>query len=94
VGFAAGGGHGAYSPTIARYINRYIPGNLSTVVENLDGAGSVIAANHLNNKAERNGSRMVADKRCQFTSRCSRLTASDVKSLGSVKNCFRRFSIS
>jgi tripartite-type tricarboxylate transporter receptor subunit TctC len=55
VGFAAGGGYDAYTRTIARYINRHIPGNPSTVVENMDGAGSVIAANHLYNKAEKNG---------------------------------------
>ena len=55
VGFAAGGGYDAYTRTIARYISRHIPGNPSTVVENMDGAGSVIAANHLYNKAEKNG---------------------------------------
>jgi tripartite-type tricarboxylate transporter receptor subunit TctC len=55
VGFAAGGGYDAYARTIARYINRHIPGNPSTVVENMDGAGSVIAANYLYNRAEKNG---------------------------------------
>jgi tripartite-type tricarboxylate transporter receptor subunit TctC len=55
VGFAPGGGYDAYTRTIARYINRHIPGNPSTVVENMDGAGSVIAANHLYHKAEKNG---------------------------------------
>jgi tripartite-type tricarboxylate transporter receptor subunit TctC len=55
VGFAAGGGYDAYTRTISRYISRHIPGNPSTVVENMDGAGSVIAANHLYNNAEKNG---------------------------------------
>ncbi len=55
VGFAAGGGYDAYTRTVARYISRYIPGNPSTVVENMDGAGSVIAANYMYNKAEKNG---------------------------------------
>jgi tripartite-type tricarboxylate transporter receptor subunit TctC len=55
VGFAAGGGYDAYTRTIARYISRHIPGNPSTVVENMEGAGSVIAANHLYHKAEKNG---------------------------------------
>jgi tripartite-type tricarboxylate transporter receptor subunit TctC len=55
VGFAAGGGYDAYARTIARYISRHIPGHPSTVVENMDGAGSVIAANHLYNRAEKNG---------------------------------------
>jgi tripartite-type tricarboxylate transporter receptor subunit TctC len=55
VGFAAGGGYDAYTRNVARYISRYIPGNPSTVVENMDGAGSVIAANHIYNKAEKDG---------------------------------------
>ncbi|MGH7811593.1 MAG: hypothetical protein ACREP5_15045, partial [Candidatus Binatia bacterium] len=55
VGFAAGGGYDAYARTIARYISRHIPGNPSTVVENMDGAGSVIAANYLYARAEKNG---------------------------------------
>ena len=55
VGFAAGGGYDAYTRMVARYISRYIPGHPSTVVENMDGAGSVIAANYLYNKAEKDG---------------------------------------
>src|SRR5918996_4837955 len=55
VGFAAGGGYDAYTRMIARYIGRYIPGHPSTVVENMDGAGSVIAANYVYNKAEKDG---------------------------------------
>lgn len=55
VGFAAGGGYDAYTRNVARYISRYIPGNPSTVVENMDGAGSVIAANYTYNKASRDG---------------------------------------
>lgn len=55
VGFAAGGGYDAYTRTVARYISRHIPGNPSTLVENMDGAGSVIATNHIYNKAEKDG---------------------------------------
>jgi tripartite-type tricarboxylate transporter receptor subunit TctC len=55
VGFAAGGGYDAYTRTVARYISRHIPGAPSTVVENMDGAGSVIAANYLYNRAEPDG---------------------------------------
>ncbi|HSE91466.1 MAG TPA: hypothetical protein VLJ79_34980 [Candidatus Binatia bacterium] len=55
VGFAAGGGYDAYTRLVARYISRHIPGNPSTVVENMDGAGSVIATNYLYNKAEKDG---------------------------------------
>jgi tripartite-type tricarboxylate transporter receptor subunit TctC len=55
VGFAAGGGYDAYTRTVARHIGKHIPGNPSTVVENMEGAGSVLAANHLYNKVEADG---------------------------------------
>jgi tripartite-type tricarboxylate transporter receptor subunit TctC len=55
VGFAAGGGYDAYTRMVARYISRHIPGNPSTTVENMDGAGSVIAANYTFTKASRDG---------------------------------------
>ena len=55
VGFAAGGGYDAYARTVGRYISRHIPGNPSVVVENMDGAGSVIATNYMYNKAEKDG---------------------------------------
>jgi tripartite-type tricarboxylate transporter receptor subunit TctC len=55
VGFAAGGGYDAYTRLVAKYITRHIPGRPSTVVENMDGAGSVIAANYIYNKAEPDG---------------------------------------
>lgn len=55
VGFSAGGGFDTYSRTIARHIGKQIPGNPSTVVENMTGAGSLIAANHIYNRAEADG---------------------------------------
>lgn len=55
VGFAAGGGYDAYTRMVARYIGRHIPGNPSTTVENMDGAGSVIAVNYTYNKASKDG---------------------------------------
>jgi tripartite-type tricarboxylate transporter receptor subunit TctC len=55
VGFAAGGGYDAYTRMVARYIGRYIPGNPTTVVENMDGAGSLIAAHHIYSKITPDG---------------------------------------
>ena len=55
VGFAAGGGYDAYARTVGRYISRYIPGNPSITVENMDGAGSAIATNYIYNKAAKDG---------------------------------------
>lgn len=47
VGFPPGGGFDVYARTLARYMGKHIPGNPTTIVENLPGAGSLIAANHL-----------------------------------------------
>jgi tripartite-type tricarboxylate transporter receptor subunit TctC len=46
VGFSAGGGYDAYTRTIARHMGKHIPGNPAIVVENMPGAGSMIAANY------------------------------------------------
>jgi tripartite-type tricarboxylate transporter receptor subunit TctC len=45
VGFPAGGGFDTYSRTLARHISKHIPGNPTVVVDNVTGAGSLIAAN-------------------------------------------------
>ena len=55
VGQAAGGGYDTYGRTIARYIGKYIPGGPTTVVDNMTGAGSLVAANYLFNNAKPDG---------------------------------------
>ena len=55
VGFSAGGGYDTYGRAIARHIGKHIPGNPDIVVENMTGAGSLVAANHLFNSAEPDG---------------------------------------
>src|SRR6185436_17627819 len=55
VGQAAGGGFDTYTRTMARYMGKYIAGNPSIIVENMTGAGSLIAANHLYNIAKPDG---------------------------------------
>jgi tripartite-type tricarboxylate transporter receptor subunit TctC len=55
VGQAAGGGYDAYTRAIARYIGRHIPGNPTAVVENMTGAGSLVAANYLYANAKPDG---------------------------------------
>ena len=47
VGFSAGGGFDTYSRAIARHWGKHIPGNPTIIVENMTGAGSLIAANHV-----------------------------------------------
>jgi tripartite-type tricarboxylate transporter receptor subunit TctC len=55
VGLAPGGGYDTYTRAIARHIGKHIPGNPSLVVDNMEGAGSLIAANYTYNKADRDG---------------------------------------
>lgn len=55
VGSSAGGGYDTYTRLIGRHIARYIPGNPPVVVQNMPGAGMLIAANHIYNSAARDG---------------------------------------
>lgn len=55
VGFSAGGGFDVYSRAISRHIGRHIPGNPAVVVENMTGAGSMVAANHVFRAAKPDG---------------------------------------
>jgi len=47
VGLAPGGGFDTYARLLARHLGRHIPGNPAIIVENMTGAGGLIAANHL-----------------------------------------------
>ena len=55
VGLAAGGGYDTYTRAIARHLGKHIPGNPSFVVDNMVGAGGLIAANYTYSKADRDG---------------------------------------
>lgn len=55
LGASAGGSFDAYTRLIARHLGKYIPGNPTTVVQNMPGAGSLIAANTIFNKAKPDG---------------------------------------
>jgi tripartite-type tricarboxylate transporter receptor subunit TctC len=55
VGFSAGGGFDAYARAIARHLGKYIPGKPSVIVDNMPGAGSLIAANFTFNQAKPDG---------------------------------------
>ncbi|HXF76991.1 MAG TPA: hypothetical protein VNN13_12910, partial [Methylomirabilota bacterium] len=47
VGGSAGGGFDTYSRVMARHMGRHIPGNPALLVENMTGAGTLIAAKYL-----------------------------------------------
>jgi len=56
VGTAAGQEYDLWARTIARHMRRHIPGNPNIIVENMPGAGHVIATNYLFDVAPRDGS--------------------------------------
>ena len=55
VGFPAGGGYDSYSRVIGRHLGKHIPGNPIVIVDNMPGAGSIVAANHIFNVAPKDG---------------------------------------
>jgi tripartite-type tricarboxylate transporter receptor subunit TctC len=55
VGFSAGGGYDTYARAIGRHLGRHIPGKPTVIVENMPGAGSLIAANYLAKVAKPDG---------------------------------------
>lgn len=55
VGFSAGGGFDTYSRAIGRHLGKHIPGNPTVIVENMTGAASILAANHLYRIAKPDG---------------------------------------
>jgi len=53
--YSAGGGYDAYARLIARHLGKHVPGNPTVIVENMTGAGGLIAVNYLYNRAEPDG---------------------------------------
>ncbi len=54
-GFSAGGSFDNYTRAIARHVAKHIPGNPTTVVDNVTGAGGLIATNQVYNTAPKDG---------------------------------------
>jgi len=47
VGYKPGGGYDTYARLVARHLPKYLPGRPSVIIQNMPGANSIIAANHL-----------------------------------------------
>jgi tripartite-type tricarboxylate transporter receptor subunit TctC len=63
VGSSPGGGYATYARLIVRHLTRYIPGNPRIIVQNMDGAASVVAANFIVNVAPQDGTIIVGLQR-------------------------------
>lgn len=55
VGYSPGGGYDALARMLSRHMGRYIPGHPAIMVENMAGAGSLLAANHVYKIAKADG---------------------------------------
>jgi len=60
VGYSPGGTYDQYTRLLARHISKYLPGNPTRIVENMTGAGGIIAANHLYNRVKPDGLTVAA----------------------------------
>jgi len=50
-----GGGYDFYGRLIARHMPKYLPGKPKSIATNMSGAGGIVAANYLMNRAKRDG---------------------------------------
>lgn len=55
VGFSPGGGYDALARMLSRHMPKYIPGHPTIIVENMTGAASLLAANHVYKVAKPDG---------------------------------------
>src|SRR5262252_8760580 len=59
IGTTPGGGYDAYGRLLARHLGRHIPGNPAIIAKNMPGAGGLTLANHLYNRAPKDGSEIA-----------------------------------
>lgn len=55
IGFGTGGGYDLWGRVLARHLGKHLPGNPTVIAQNMPGAGSFNAANHIYNVAPKDG---------------------------------------
>ncbi len=63
MGSEPGGGYDGYARLLARHLGKFIPGNPTILVQNMPGAGGIVAANYLYNVAPKDGTVMAQVQR-------------------------------
>jgi len=66
IGFAPGGGVDTTARMVARHLVRFIPGQPALVIQNMEGAGGVVAANHLARRVAADGLTLAVPGRSWF----------------------------
>ena len=60
VGYQAGDGYDIWARLLAAHMGKHVPGNPALIAQNMPGAGSMIAANHIYNVAKPDGLTMAS----------------------------------
>lgn len=60
VGGSPGGGYDTFARVIAAHIGKHIPGEPTFIIQNMNGAGSLIATNHVYNVGPKDGTEIGA----------------------------------
>lgn len=55
VGYASGGGYDTYARAVSQVLGRHLPGNPTVIVQNMPGADGLALANHMAQRAARDG---------------------------------------
>jgi tripartite-type tricarboxylate transporter receptor subunit TctC len=84
VGVSAGGDYDLRARLLARHLPKHIPGNPKIVVQNMLGAGGLVAANWMSNVAPKDGTALLAIS--------SNLPVGQAVGLDGVKYDVRKFS--
>ena len=63
IGYGPGGGYDLYGRVVAQFLPKHLPGHPTIVVQNMPGAGSLLAARYMHDVAPKDGSTIALVQR-------------------------------
>ena len=63
IGYGPGGGYDLYGRVVAQFLPKHLPGHPTVVVQNMPGAGSLLAARYMHDVAPRTARCWAASRR-------------------------------
>ena len=73
VGSESGGGYDTHARVMSRHLGRFLAGQPPIIVQNMPGAGSIVATNYLANVAPKDGTYLGLIQRTMLTAKLARL---------------------
>ncbi len=73
VGSESGGGYDTHARVMSRHLGRFLAGQPTIIVQNMPGAGSIVATNYLANVAPKDGTYLGLIQRTMLTAKLARL---------------------